>query len=115
MLPNEMDSTTITKGRAFGFDPLTSDLLNAVASEIARVTRRWALVFCDFESTHLWRDALVDSGMEYIRTGIFVKTNAAPQFSGDRPASPAEAIVIALQPGKKKWNGGGASCAMGGV
>jgi len=42
-----------------------------------------------------------------VRTCIWDKVDGAPQFTGDRPAAGAEAIVVAHQPGKKEWNGGG--------
>lgn len=77
------------------------------ASEFARLARRWVLVFCEAEGTHLWRVALECAGLEYIRTGFWIRTNSMPQISGDRPAAGAEAIVIAHPSGRKRWNGGG--------
>jgi len=89
------------------FAPMNAEVMAAAAKEIGRVTRRWALVFCDVESSHLWRDALEASGLQYVRTGAWIKIGGTPQFSGDRPAVGFEAIVIAHRPGKKTWNGGG--------
>jgi DNA modification methylase len=89
------------------FAPLTEELRGQIAAECKRLARRWVLIFSDLESAHLWRAALERHGLEFVRTGIWVKENATPQFTGDRPAAPAEAITIAHPRGKKRWNGGG--------
>lgn len=81
----------------------------AVAPDIARVTRRWAMIWSDEESTHLWRALLVGHGMRYMRCGAWVKNNPMPQFSGDRPAMGFEAAVICHADGKARWNGGGSA------
>jgi site-specific DNA-methyltransferase (adenine-specific) len=71
------------------------------------MARRWVLTFSDVESCHLWRDDLVECGLEYVRTGAWVKIGATPQFTGDRPAAGFETITIAHPKGRKHWNGGG--------
>jgi DNA modification methylase len=48
-----------------------------------------------------------DAGLDYVRTGAWVKVGATPQFSGDRPAVGFEAVTICHPPGRKHWNGGG--------
>jgi len=88
----------------FGFDPVTDALRQALAGICAP---RWTLVFSDVESTALWRDALVDGGLEYVRTGAWVKLNGTPQFTGDRPGVGFEAITVCHPKGRKRWNGGG--------
>ena len=93
--------------RSLGFEHLEPRLRRLVACELARVTRRWVLVFSDLESHHLWSRDLARAGLEHVRVGIWHKLGATPQFTGDRPASAAEAIVIAHRPGRKFWNGGG--------
>ncbi len=97
----------ISRSRDLGFEHITTEIMKASAHHFARVTRRWSLVFCDVESVHLWMDALRSAGLEYVRTCAWIKQGAAPQFTGDRPASGFETIVCAHQPGRKKWNGGG--------
>jgi site-specific DNA-methyltransferase (adenine-specific) len=77
-----------------------------IAAEMARVTRRWILVFCQVEATHKWAAALEANGAGYIRTGIWLK-HGTPQFTGDRPGMGYESIVIAHRSGRKRWNGGG--------
>jgi len=90
-----------------GFEHLTDELRDFLAAESARLARRWVLVFSDTESDYLWRDALTESGLDYVRTGVWIKRGSTPQFSGDRPATGHECITICHQPGRKRWNGGG--------
>lgn len=90
-----------------GFAPLTPELRALCAAEFARLSRRWVLVFSDVESAPLWRDDLTTAGLDYVRTGAWIKVGATPQFSGDRPATGFEAITICHPKGRKRWNGGG--------
>src|SRR5699024_9309322 len=77
-----------------GFEHLSPELRATVSTELARLTKRWALVFSDVESDHLWRSDLESAGLDYVRTGAWVKVGSTPQFSGDRPATGFEAITI---------------------
>lgn len=101
--------------RELGFVSLSPKLRRAVAAEVVRVTKRWILVFCNVEIQREWQEDLVHFRAEHVRVGVWVKPNAAPQFSGDRPAAGWEAIEIAHplsprgKPIKKRWNGGGSS------
>jgi DNA modification methylase len=99
--------STNGKEHAINFAALSEGTRMLAAQEFARLARRWVLVFCEIEGAHLWRVALQNAGLEYIRTGLWVRTNGMPQVTGDRPAAGAEAIVIAHRAGRKKWNGGG--------
>lgn len=80
------------------------DILDDCAVEFMRMTRRWIVVFSDAEIAHRWRTAF---GRWYVRTGVWVKPDAVPQMSGDRPGQGFETITIAHRPGRKRWNGGG--------
>lgn len=74
----------------------------------ARVAERWCVVFCQSEAAMLWRGALESSGEHvYRRTGVWVKPDAQPQFSGDRPGVGYESIVFTHRKGRCAWNGGG--------
>lgn len=95
-----------TAHKALGFDALSDDLRALVAAEAARVCSRWCAVFCDLEGIAGWRLAL-GGGLDYVRTLIWDKVDAAPQFTGDRPANGAEAVVVAHPKGRKRWNAGG--------
>jgi hypothetical protein len=98
----------ISARRDLGFESIDSATMGACADQFARLARRWVLVFCDIESAHLWRGALVSTGgLEYVRTCAWHKVGGAPQFTGDRPAVWGEAIVVCHPKGRKRWNGGG--------
>ncbi len=49
------------------------------------------------------------NGWQFVRCGVWVKPDGAPQFSGDRPAQGWEAIAIlhTALGGRMHWNGGG--------
>lgn len=87
------------------FAPLTEAIRSEAGSEIARLTRKWALAFCQVEAAMLWREAL--SGLSYRRTCVWIKPDGMPQYSGDRPGMGYESIVCAHAHGRSVWNGGG--------
>lgn len=91
----------------FGVGFLDQGAMVTLARELARVTKRWIAVFTDVESVGLWQEAYLAAGLDYVRTGVWTKPNAAPQRSGDRPSCGFEAIVFGHRPGRKRWNGGG--------
>jgi DNA modification methylase len=109
--PNGGDGVTykasFNRVKEFGFDAMTSALRLDVAVQVARLVKRWVLTFSDVESSHLWRDDYTAMGLDYVRTGAWVKIGATPQFTGDRPATGFEAITICHPSGRKRWNGGG--------
>jgi DNA modification methylase len=89
------------------FDPMTAHLRSAVSAHIGRLVKRWVLVFCQVEAVVTWRDELIDSGLSYRRTCAWIKSDAQPQLSGDRPGMGYESIVCAHARGRSTWNGGG--------
>ena len=96
-----------SRSKDIGFDPITNSQMASVAVAAARLVRRWIVTFCEIEQAADWRRHFEAGGLDYIRTGAWVKPGATPQFSGDRPAAGFEAIVIAHRKGRKRWNGGG--------
>ena len=84
------------------FDPLV-DLAGLVAEQL-RVAKRWVLDFCALEMLGAYKAA---AGAAYIRGGFWYKPDGCPQFSGDRPAQPGEAVAIMHRKGRTSWNGGG--------
>lgn len=96
-----------SRAKEFGFDALDELARSVCAGEFARIVRRWVLAFSDVESSALWRRDLTVRGLDYCRTGAWVKIGATPQFTGDRPATGFEAITICHPEGRKRWNGGG--------
>jgi site-specific DNA-methyltransferase (adenine-specific) len=102
------NSGALAVARDLGFESLSLGDLDEAALEISRLSTRWALVFSDVELCHLWREALTASAeLWYVRTGIWLKNNTAPQFTGDRPAVGFETITMCHPEGRMRWNGGG--------
>ena len=72
---------------------------------MARLARRWILVFCQIEAAMKWREALETGGAVYKRTCQWIKPDGKPQYSGDRPGIGYESIVACHAPGRSAWNG----------
>lgn len=89
------------------FPPITEEQPAESSRQMARLARRWILVFCQLEAAMKWRAALEGAGAVYKRTCIWVKPDGKPQYSGDRPGIGYESIVACHAPGRSTWNGGG--------
>jgi len=89
------------------FPPITEELRTESARHMARLARRWILVFCQVEAVMKWRAALEAGGAVYKRTCQWVKPDGKPQYSGDRPGIGYESIVACHAPGRSTWNGDG--------
>lgn len=88
---------------AINFNSVDAEFVRQVLS--AATVRRWCISFLD------WRHALSleqnpPDGLEFVRLGVWTKTNPMPQLTGDRPSTGWEAVAIFHPPGKKRWNGG---------
>lgn len=83
------------------FPPMTSELFVEMTKECVRVARRWVILTTDWRFLHLLDEETL------VRVGIWVKPNAAPQFSGDRPATGWETVILLHRKGAKTWHGGG--------
>ncbi|MBK9446156.1 MAG: site-specific DNA-methyltransferase [Betaproteobacteria bacterium] len=96
------------KSAPLDFGAIDKDTRGAVAVEIARVGRRWAVVFCQAEAVSLWRDALAAGGAKWRRACVWVKPNGQPQMTGDRPGMGYESMACAwCSDGRSSWNAGG--------
>lgn len=92
----------------FGFAHITEEQRLLVSKHIVRVTKGWALVFCEDNAMHLWRTALEANGASWRRNCIWRKTNAQPKVMGDGPAQAIETFVaVWCGTGKSEWNRGG--------
>ena len=89
------------------FAPISGEQRGWAAKEIARVSERWAIAFCQVEAAMKWSEAFVSGGAVVRRIGVWVKPDAMPQFSGDRPGMGYESLVFVHRKGKSRWNGGG--------
>jgi site-specific DNA-methyltransferase (adenine-specific) len=96
-----------TGGLALNFEPITSEERELAARAMVRIARRWIVVFCQVEAVAAWRDALEDAGATYKRACAWLKSDAQPQLTGDRPGMGYESVVCAHAPGRSRWNGGG--------
>jgi site-specific DNA-methyltransferase (adenine-specific) len=80
---------------------------DALASILAACdARRWLVATMEWRHVAQFEICPPD-GWEFIRHGIWVKPDGAPQFTGDRPATGWESVALFHRPGKKRWNGGG--------
>ncbi len=92
------------------FGPIEARIRLAVALQMVRVCRGWLLVFSQDEGVGPWKTVLVEAGAKWRRLLVWVKPDAQPQLSGDRPAQGHESIAAAwCGEGRSTWNGGGRS------
>ena len=90
----------IADRKELGFEKL--DDFNGLIDNLVAISNRWIVMTC--ATSH----ALQAMNREdFIRLGVWVKPNGAPQFTGDRPGTGWEAVAIFHKKGKKRWNGGG--------
>ena len=61
------------------FPPITEDERVESSRQMARLARRWILVFCQVEAAMKWRAALDAAGAVYKRTCLWVKPDGKPQ------------------------------------
>ena len=99
--------TNVIRSAPLTFTPIDADLRAFAGCHMARLSRRWTLVFCQIEAAMLWRDALEAGGARYMRTMVWAKPNGQPQLTGDRPGMGYESIVTAHALAASRWNGGG--------
>ncbi len=88
------------------FDYIPEERFYLFCQEAIRVSRRWVIFTCDLNYAGKIQDR-EKLGQYLVRVGCWVKPNAAPQFTGDRPGQGWEAVVILHPDGAKRWNGGG--------
>ena len=94
--------STAADRQELGFVALTLEQFQDLNDRLVDKAARWVLMTC--ATSH----ALALQGRpDFVRMGIWVKPNGAPQFTGDRPGTGWEAVAILHRQGKKRWNGGG--------
>jgi site-specific DNA-methyltransferase (adenine-specific) len=96
-------SSASLKSSPIDFEPIAPAELIDLSRTFCDLAGRWVVMTCD------WRHAvgLQSADVPLVRLGIWVKPNAAPQFTGDRPGTGWEAVAILHRKGRKRWNGGG--------
>lgn len=90
-----------------GFPPITEHERAEVGRMAAESIARWSLVFCQAEAVPLWIAEMTRFGLRYKRTCVWIKPDAQPQISGDRPAAGYENFIAVHAKGRSRWNGGG--------
>ena len=88
------------------FPPIAASDIRLVL-ERAKV-RRWAVATMDWR--HIAEiERQPPAGFRFVRFGVWVKPNGAPQFTGDRPATGWEGVAILHRENGEamRWNGGG--------
>jgi site-specific DNA-methyltransferase (adenine-specific) len=86
---------------------ITAEDLMARFDEAGRICSRWFVASVDWRHGVLLESKPPQS-TKFVRAGVWVKTNSAPQFTGDRPAPGWEFVAIMhSDSGKMRWNGGG--------
>ena len=93
---------------ALPFAKIDAERRRAACGGIRRLACGWVLVFCQAEAVSEWREALETAGIRYMRPMVWIKPDAMPQYSGDRPGMGYESIVAAWAgEGRSHWNGAG--------
>lgn len=91
------------------FDSVSVDELRAMFVYLAPAASRWLISFMDWRHIYHFEQAS-PKGLRFVRFGVWVKPNGAPQFTGDRPATGWEGIaMLHREGGRMQWNGGGKS------
>lgn len=89
------------------FVSITESDLRECFDLIGTLAQRWVVATMAYQHIVAFESA-PPSGLDFIRFGIWIKPNGAPQFTGDRPGSGWEGIAVLHKASlKKRWNGGG--------
>jgi len=97
---------SVTASRALvDFYCISPDTL--AASLAAHAPKRWCVCTIDWRHA-VSLEATPPAGLRFVRLGVWVKPNGAPQFTGDRPATGWEAVgILHGEDVPLRWNGGG--------
>ena len=89
------------------FDHISIEDLRSTFDRIGAATRRWVVSFMDWHHIYQLEQA-PPIGVRFVRFGVWIKPNGAPQFTGDRPGTGWEGLAIMhKEGGRMRWNGGG--------
>lgn len=87
------------------FASITADELRSAFALMD--VRRWVVATLEWQAVSPLESS-PPPGLRFVRMGVWVKPNGAPQFTGDRPATGWEAVAILhREGGPMSWNGGG--------
>jgi len=89
------------------FDSITAADLRACFDWIGGTARAWVVSFMDWRHIYHFEQEPPE-GLRFVRFGVWIKPNGAPQFTGDRPGVGWEGIAFLHRAGgRMTWNGGG--------
>jgi site-specific DNA-methyltransferase (adenine-specific) len=89
------------------FESFTDQHLVLAFEQFSRITKGWVVSTLDYNHAFNF-EKLPPKGLRQLRIGVWVKENATPQISGDRPAQGWEAISYLHRDDiRPAWNGGG--------
>jgi site-specific DNA-methyltransferase (adenine-specific) len=92
---------------AIDFSAIDFSAIDAILRQLGPLCSRWCVAFMDWR--HIARlECEVPEPWEFVRFGVWVKTNPMPQLTADRPANGWDGIAyLHNRATKKRWNGGG--------
>jgi site-specific DNA-methyltransferase (adenine-specific) len=92
---------------AIDFAAIDFAAIDFILRELGGKCRRWFVGNLDWRHIAQLEQATPEP-WEFVRFGVWVKTNPMPQISADRPANGWDGICYLHQKAtKKRWNGGG--------
>lgn len=92
---------------AIDFSAIDFSAIDFLLGSLADKCRRWFIATMDWR--HIAQlEKTAPEAWEFVRFGVWVKTNPMPQLTADRPANGWDGICYLHHRGtKKRWNGGG--------
>jgi site-specific DNA-methyltransferase (adenine-specific) len=112
---SEATHTRARSNRGQGKDPITAIDFTAIdftaidflLTVMASRCSRWFIAFLDWRHIAELEKATPEP-WEFVRFGVWVKTNPMPQLTADRPANGWDGLAYLHHKGTpKRWNGGG--------
>lgn len=95
-------SSIATDRAPLNWSHLDPEAFRALCDRLTSLAARWVVMTCDYRQA-----PAVYHRPYFVRLGVWIKHNGAPQFTGDRPGMGYEPILILHRAGAKRWNGGG--------
>lgn len=92
--------------RPISFASIKADDAVHLLTMAGSLASRWTIATVDWR--HMLALEAVVEPLRFVRFGVWIKPNGAPQFTGDRPATGWEAVAILHRTGgRMRWNCGG--------
>ena len=102
----ELSSKTLPRSRyELPYRPMNAAFAHVLIDFFLPRVRGWFVIFGDHESARLWESAMQCAGLVTFAPVPWIRTDSAPRFAGDGPATCAEWITIARPKGLPKVRG----------